>query len=216
MTESAVILGGGMTPEGRLTDLSKQRLNAGISLYKLSRIKRIVVLGGHKSTYFANAIEFDLPGSQIKARYLIEAGIPETAIDEISDGLDTIGEAIACRQNLPRYGITHFMLVTSELHMPRAQWIFSAVLGGAFGFESYPVPCGNILIEAEEEEYLAATKRYFNFGRNFDFNRPDWHGNNQPLYEEFARIHDVYHPPGHESRAYAAVSSEKPVSTGKG
>ena len=201
----AIILGGGITPDGQLTQLSIQRLDAGMDVYKDKTVDMLLVLGGFKSTYLPNSIEFKETAAQKRSTYLIAKGIPETSIIKVEAGRDTIGEALACRDFLEGTFLHHIILVTSDKHMPRAAWIFQYVLGENYFIQQHNVECGNILLEDEEKEYLQTTRDYLN-GKNMAVDTDTWHANNPELYALFKMIHDKYHPKGKESQAYFAVT----------
>lgn len=201
----AIILGGGVTPEGELTRLSRQRLDRGIELFQNSVVSKLVVLGEARSTYFENAIQFDVAGAERRANYLIDHGIPELAIQKIARGRDTIGEGLACRDFYRTQPEKNFLLVTSEIHMPRALWIFRNLFEKEFIIEPEGVRCGGILLQDEEKEYLEVTQSYFSKINPEHFTCDNWHEMNKQLYAIFKAIHDKYHPPGKESEAYYAV-----------
>lgn len=205
----AIILGGGITPDGQLTRLSKQRLDKGIELFQKGLTSKLVALGELRSTYFENAIQFDISGAERRAKYLMEHGIPESAIQKIEKGRDTIGEGLASRDFYRTQPEKNFLLVTSEKHMPRALWIFRCLFGGGYEIEPVGVDCGGILLSEEEKEYFDVTQDYFSKINPDNFACDNWHEMNKQLYTIFKIIHDKYHPFGKESEAYYAVRNSK-------
>lgn len=201
-----LVLGGGIFPDGTLTNLSKQRLDAAVVLHKKQAAPTITVLGSRKSTYLPNAIDFPEAGAVLRARYLEEQGIDPAHIQKIEDGKDTIGEVLACQQDFARHEIRHFILVTSTLHMKRAKWLFETILGADYTVVPHNVDCGGLLVAEEEADYLAATQNYFQFYPERIKNPLNWHAENPSLYQSFRDIHDRYHPPGKESEAYIGVN----------
>lgn len=201
----AIILGGGITLEGELTRLSRQRLDRGIALFHSGKISKLVVLGETRSTYFENAIRFDVPGAERRADYLTSHGVPQESIQKIEKGRDTIGEGLACRDFYRTQPEKSFLLVTSEIHMPRALWVFRCLFGEGYSIDPEGVDCKGILLKDEEVEYLEVTKNYFANENPDNFTCDDWHDKNKSLYSAFKLIHDKYHPLGKESEAYFAV-----------
>ena len=209
VAQTAVILGGGFFPDGTLTNLSRQRLDAGAQLFLSGQVLSLTVLGTSKSTYLPNALSYDRPGAEKRAEYLQGKGIPSASINKIIDGRDTIGEALACRKALPDLGISNFILVTSDIHMARAMWIFSTILSMDFVITPYGVPCGGLLLPDEEAVYLETTQNYFAARPGILENVDDWHNHHAQLYRLFKDIHDRFHPPGKESEAYCAVKKSE-------
>lgn len=208
LPDTILVLGGGIFPDGTLTNLSRQRLDKAVSLYQQGEALSITVLGARKSTYLPDAIEFPEAGAQLRARYLVAQGIPGDRIVRIEDGIDTIGEALACRDAFSVSHTHHFILVTSALHMKRAQWLFETLLGADYKVVPRGVDCGGLLSAAEEAEYLAATQSYFRTHPHKLARAHDWHTDNPALYRVFKNIHDGYHPLGRESEAYIGVRSD--------
>ena len=204
--QTFLVLGGGRFPDGTLTHLSTQRLDASVALYKERKAFSITVLGGGSSTYLPNAIQYSTSGAEERARYLSAKGIPASRIFKIENGKDTIGEAIACRDHMPSLGFSRFILVTSELHIPRSRWLFQTILGPGFHIDFFGVPCQGILIEEEEKSYLEATQHYFKENPDCLDDTRDWHNRQAALYKVFKKIHDKFHPPGKASEAYCAVT----------
>lgn len=202
---TAVVLGGGFFMDGTLTTLSRQRLDAAIALFRAEKIATITVLGERKSTYLSNAIEFEKTGAEKRADYLAQSGIPTDKIHQIPFGRDTIGEALAVKKHGE---FSKFLLITSDLHMPRAHWIFQTILGDSVKIEDYPVPCDGLLLMEEEQDYLAATRNYFATRPHILENTDNWHTLHSELYATFKTIHDKHHPKGKESQAYCAVRDE--------
>jgi uncharacterized SAM-binding protein YcdF (DUF218 family) len=213
MTEAQtiVVLGGGRFNDGSLTNLSLQRLDAAINLFNAGEAPTITVLGGSKSTYLPGALGFEKPGAEARADYLVAKGIPADRINQIPDGRDTIGEAITCRDHLPKFGVSSLILVTSTLHMPRSKWLFETILGSGYQIQTHGADCGGLLLADEETSYLRTTQEYFASHPGCLEKPGNWHESNPDLYTSFKAIHDRFHPPGKESEAYAGVVREQPT-----
>lgn len=205
MMDTILVLGGGFFPDGSLTNLSRQRLDAAAELFRQGAAPTVTVLGGVKSTYLPGAIAYDKAGADKRADYMEQLGVPRAQINIIRDGRDTIGEALACRRHFPSFGIHAFLLVTSALHMPRAAWLFSTILGPGYTITPHGVECGGLLLAGEEAAYLDFTRRYFGEHPGCLDVPEGWHDKHPALYAGFKAIHDRFHPPGRESEAYCAV-----------
>ena len=99
--------------------------------------------------------------------------------------------------------------------MPRALFIFQRIFGPNLhvdeGSGLGQVPTGDILLEDEEIHYLAAVQKVFATLPKVitdPANWKEWYTEHQDLYQEYQRIHDIYHPPGKESQAYVGVERQ--------
>lgn len=212
--DAGVILGGGRYSENNLTPLSKMRLDHGLELYKKGLIRKMILPGGKHTTASPKAIEFNKTTAQVRREYLLNKGSTDADIILAEDGRDTIYEAFAVRAKVRELGYKRLLLITSERHMERALYVFQRILDTGITIDNGSglgeVQTGDILLVEEESEYLSATRQVFS---SLPDNIPDpknwedWYEGHQSLYKEFTRIHDLYHPPGKESQAYAGVSS---------
>jgi len=208
--DAIVILGGGRDNTGELTPLSTQRLDAGYDLYKKGLAPRIFALGGHKTTYSPYAIAFDKTGAELRRDYLVRLGAPVDAVVMVKDGKDTIGEAFASRKAAGELDLHSLLVVTSDKHIERSLFVFKRIFGRGYKIEGSEVPSGDLLNDAEEKEYLAVLRHFFETLPE-DIPDPDpekWHEEHAELYRQYKEIHDRYHPPGKESQAYMGVKKE--------
>lgn len=188
--DAIIVLGGGRYNDGSLTELSKQRLDAGAELFKKGVAPKIFALGEKYSTYRPGAICFPQTGASLRSKYLREKGVPKNNIILLENGRDTINEALVCNEKCQELEYKKILVVTSDKHLPRALYIFKKVFGKGYSINGQGVPCGDLLIEEEEKEYLEAFKKYLF--------QPE-------LYKIYGQIHDKFHPSGQESQAYAGV-----------
>lgn len=123
--EAGIVLGGGMvTIDNDYNRLIFQentdRFLQALHLYKRGRIKKILLSGGAGSMVFRDFLEASL----IK-RYLIEIGVPDSAILVDSTSDNTHQNAVNCAEIIrkePQSG--RYLLITSSLHMKRAKACF--------------------------------------------------------------------------------------------
>lgn len=211
--QAGIILHGGRSDENTLTLLTTMRLDAGWDLYQKRIIQKIILPGGQYSTYDPKAIKFQKNTAQLRKEYLLSKGKIKNEDIILAEGRDTIWEAFGVRKKATELGLNNLLLITSEKHMPRALFIFTRILGNEFkiddGNGSGQVATGDILLEDEERDYLSLLKKVFHqlpevIPYPVDWN--DWYTKHQEdLYQEYKRIHDVYHPLGKESQAYVGV-----------
>lgn len=201
-------LGGGRNKDGSLTAMSMERLDMAAKLYLLRKSNKIISQGGKKSTYRPNAIEFSAPRAELAADYVMKKGVkPEDIIITSLECADTISEAIVTRNLLQEQKLSSVLVVTSELHLPRSLYLFKRILGSEFNIEGTSVPSRDLLIEAEEKEYLNLVREYFSIlpERIPEMDFDEWFINHKDLYLKYLTIHDKYHSNGRESQAYLAV-----------
>ena len=211
--EIGIVLGGGRTNSGVLTELSKQRLKKACELYEHGVIVKVAALGGHYSTYSPNAIFFERSGADIRKDYLHSHGVPFENIILVPNGRDTILEAFACREVIRKSEVKRILIVTSDKHMKRALFIFRRIFGENFTIKGEEVSCGDILDENEEKEYLNLVREFLD---NFSEEIPDpdlkiWIKNQKDYYHRHKKIHDKYHSKGKESQAYMGVRDENGI-----
>ncbi len=207
-----VILGGGRDKRGELTDLSRQRLDKGAALYRDNVAKKLLVMGGHYSAWSPKAIKFPQPTAELSKAYLTAKGVTDADIIVApEEARDTIGEAFLTRKVLRNAGLTRILLVTSDKHMKRALFIFQRILGNDMRIDTAEVPCGSLLHEAEEQQYLGAAVQLF---ASLPAVIPDppnwdaWYAHYGWLYEEYDRIRAQF-ATGHDpSQAYGAIHDE--------
>ncbi len=207
--DAIVVLGGGRTSESELTTLSTQRLLRGSELYKQGTAPKILVLGGHASTYSPHAISFKRPGAELRKDFLLQHSIRPQDIIVIPQGRDTIGEAFAVRERAKQLRLHRLLIVTSDKHCARALFVFKRILGSGFLIKTKSVPCGNLLSQKEENEYLTLLKSFF-ARLPKDLPAParweDWYHAHRGLYAAYAAIHAKYRKGGVETNeAYMGV-----------
>jgi uncharacterized SAM-binding protein YcdF (DUF218 family) len=205
--DAIIVLGGGRTNDGGLTELSRQRLDKGSELYKQGVAPKVFALGGPYSTYSPNAIRFDKTGADLRSEYLQSCGVSRNGIILIPDGRETMLEAFTSRTVVRDLGFKRIMLVTSDKHMERSLYIFRRIFGRNIEIDGSEVPCGDLLNEHEEKEYLAIVRAFLDAmpddipDPNFD----TWFEVHEGYYRQHKEIHDRYHPAGKKSQAYMGV-----------
>jgi uncharacterized SAM-binding protein YcdF (DUF218 family) len=122
--QAIVVLGGGAVTYDEagarlstLSDASALRALEGIRLYRLLNPNWMVVSGGPSGVRAE-------PESDVMRQALINLGIPPERILEESTSGNTYEQAINLRRLLGNQSIQRFVLVTSEVHMPRAMAVF--------------------------------------------------------------------------------------------
>lgn len=193
--DAIIVLGGGRDNEGNLTNLSKQRLDAGCDAYNEGLSRKIFALGGFMSTYSPNAIQFAKTGAELRSEYMIKRGVAPEDIIKVEGGRDTIGESFVSRDTAKKLGLKRLLLVTSDKHMERALYVFKRIFGPEYSIDSKEVPCGDMLNAEEEKEYLEVTRKLLE-SLPQEIPTPEswdaWKEEHKSLYDAFKQIHKKY------------------------
>lgn len=178
-------------------------------MYKEGLASKVFALGGVYGSYSPDAIKFDRSGAELRRDFLIERGVNSRDIVEVEDGRDTIWEAFVSREKARELGLTKLLIVTSDKHLERAKYIYVRIFGKDFVIEGVGVPCGDLLNEDEEREYLELVKDFF-LSLPEEIPMPaswdEWYETHIELYENYRHIHERYLKNGKEiNQAYMGV-----------
>lgn len=116
-TPVALVLGAGLTAAGTPSPYLARRLDAAVDLYARGAVRVVLVSGDHSTPYH------DEPSAMLS--YLVEHGVPETAVVRDHAGLDTHDSCVRARQV---FGVERAVVVTQDYHLRRA--LFSCTAAG--------------------------------------------------------------------------------------
>ena len=136
-----VVLGGGVSgprPPRRLDpdlNAAADRYWQAARLYRAGKAERVFLAGGETPMG---------DGSEAAAMrlFLLDLGVPATALRLEEGSVNTTGNARAIAALLAAEGVTEVLLVTSALHMPRARGQFAAA-----GLKVVPAPADFEVVE---------------------------------------------------------------------
>jgi uncharacterized SAM-binding protein YcdF (DUF218 family) len=114
--DAAVVLGAAVDPDGRPSQALLRRVAHGIALYHAGRVPRLVMSGGVVRRPPAEAL--------LMRDAALAAGLPAEAVLVETASVDTLGNALFCRELLAREGLGRVLLVTDRSHLPRALYTF--------------------------------------------------------------------------------------------
>jgi hypothetical protein len=189
----AVVLGGGRLPTGELTQLSKERLAAGVDALNRNEISSITIMGGHSSSWQSHALAFETSVAQLKYEYLRECGASDADILRIDeDTRDTIAEAFVFWKH--RSSVSSVAVISTTAHLPRATYFFQRIGGEGKHVVGIGVPdSAGVLHIGEEAEYLEATRRVLDVNPLPTYESWDqWKSSQADLYDQFAAIRTKY------------------------
>jgi uncharacterized SAM-binding protein YcdF (DUF218 family) len=129
--DAIVVLGGGILPDGSLTDESLRRTFQGFMLYKRGLAATIVLSGPARRGLRGMPID----EAATRAKMAVDIGIPVNAILEEAEVNTTRDEAVRIKELLGAAGRPAVLLVTESLHMRRAKLAFELA-----GFDVFPAP----------------------------------------------------------------------------
>ncbi|MCD6081735.1 YdcF family protein [candidate division WOR-3 bacterium] len=122
-----IVPGGGIDKYGRLKPTSLQRVDKAVELFKEGVTQYVIFSGAWSFMY-----TYKPPITEARAmqEYAITHGIPYDKILLDEEACDTIGNAYFPKVRIikPR-GWRNIMVVTSEFHLKRTQYVFEKVFG---------------------------------------------------------------------------------------
>jgi vancomycin permeability regulator SanA len=107
-TDYAIVFATTVNPDATLTDITKERIEAAVMLYKQSKVKRIFVSGDKRHNDEAQNI----------ADYAIRLGVSSRDIDVDDYGIDTFQTC----QHFSKIA-NQAILITQRFHLPRALFL---------------------------------------------------------------------------------------------
>lgn len=144
--EAIVVLGGAANaaswprPWIHLTEAGDRLLYAA-KLYREGKAPLLILCGGTVHSESA-------PEAASMAEVLEFVGVPDSAIVQEPESLNTYQNAVNLREILTKRGIHRVLLVTSAIHMPRAMLVFKHA-----GIDAFPAPTDFGVTEREEQEF---------------------------------------------------------------
>ena len=115
-----VILGSPNSEQGELYSVATSRCRLGLQEYKRRGGWEILLTGG----YGAHFNTTNQPHAEYLKRFLVGHGIPEKEFVEFAESANTLEDASLSRPIVQRYGVNQIVVITSDYHLDRAQYIF--------------------------------------------------------------------------------------------
>jgi len=145
--EAIILLGGSTrvpTPPRNTVEITESgdRVLYAAHLYKEGKAPVIIATGG-RITWLQNAP----PEADSMKNLLIEIGVPESAIIEETQALNTYENALYTKKILEKRGIKQSLLVTSASHMPRSLRVFQKQ-----GIDVIPAPTDFLVTQLDWEQ----------------------------------------------------------------
>lgn len=122
-----VVFGAKVLPNGRLSPVLRERVEAGIRLYRAGKVRKLLMTGDN------GRVEYD----EVTAmkRYAVERGVPAEDVVRDFAGFRTYDSCYRAREI---FGIRRAILVTQEYHLYRALYTARGLGIDAVGFAAEP------------------------------------------------------------------------------
>lgn len=115
-----VVLGAPNDENGVLSSIARERCEQALKEYQSHPGSKILPTGGWGAHFNTTS----RPHGHYVREYLKTRGIPDEAFVECAESSNTIEDATLCRPIIERHGFSHMILVTSDFHAARAQYLF--------------------------------------------------------------------------------------------
>lgn len=125
VTGLVVILGSPNDAAGRLSEMGLGRVELGHQTYRPLRDAgwRILSTGG----YGAHFNTTDRPHAYHAQQVLLAAGVPAADMLEFAESCNTVDDALKARPIVDKYAVDQLIVVSSDFHLDRVQFVFNAV-----------------------------------------------------------------------------------------
>lgn len=130
-----LVLGAGITKEGELTQIGRSRVEKAVSAYRSNQSSRILLSGR-----YSHGLSFIPPRTEAQAmkEYALNLGVQKEHIYLDEHSMDTLGGAYFSKQFFLKYNWKNILIITSNFHLARTQYLFKKVYGKEFNFEIVP------------------------------------------------------------------------------
>ncbi len=128
MKKLIIVLGSPNTEKGELLESALERCRTAFDQFSLHPDSCFLLTGGFGAHFNITS----LPHAYYVKKYLIELGIPENRFTEFAESQNTIEDAELSRPIAEKYGAEKLIIITSEFHHKRAEFLFRKV------FTDYP------------------------------------------------------------------------------
>jgi len=115
-----VVLGSPNDSEGNLSIIAIERCQQALTEYSQNPDAYILPTGGWGEHFNTT----DKPHGHYLRQYLTAHGVPERRILECAESKNTVQDAALAKPIVERHRITELIIVTSDFHVPRAQFLF--------------------------------------------------------------------------------------------
>lgn len=145
MKDAIIVLGRNIYPDGSLPPDAISRVKKAVELYKRHEAPIIIMSGKYSHR---TAQEPRVSEAYAMKEFAIDLGVPTSAIIEESHSTHTLANAYFTKKLICEpQGWTDLILVASDEHMPRAEFLFKKTFGDSYRFTA--VLSERVLTDAE-------------------------------------------------------------------
>jgi len=146
----AIVFGALVNPNGSLSPILKDRVNGAVELYKLGKVKKILMTGDNSTANYNEVVAMK--------DYATSAGVADVDISLDYAGFSTYDSCYRAKQI---FGVTKAVLVTQKYHAPRALYTcrtlgIDATAYAVADFDKYP----DLRVKYTVREWLADVKAW--------------------------------------------------------
>jgi uncharacterized SAM-binding protein YcdF (DUF218 family) len=154
-----VVLGSPNDDTGRICEMGQGRIALGLALYRERKAEgwKLLLTGG----FGAHFNTTPLPHAHYARALMLESGVPPDDVVELAESRNTVDDALAARPIVERHGVPQLLVVSSDFHLARVEFIFRRVFPDrALAFAGAPYlasrpPEEQARLEAHEARELA-------------------------------------------------------------
>jgi SanA protein len=128
----AIVLGARIYPNGTPSPMLADRLQTGVSLYKLGKVEKLLLSGDHGQTTYDEV--------NVMLEYVLERGVPEEDVFTDHAGFSTYDTMYRARDV---FKVTTALVVTQKFHLARAVYTARALGLDATGVQADIQPYGD-------------------------------------------------------------------------
>jgi uncharacterized SAM-binding protein YcdF (DUF218 family) len=120
-----VVLGSPNDEAGRLSEIGQGRNALGLDLYRHRRADgwKLLLTGGYGDHFNTTP----LPHAHYARALMLKKGVPADDIVELAESRNTVDDALTARPIVERHGAPRLLVVSSDFHLARVEFIFRRV-----------------------------------------------------------------------------------------
>lgn len=154
-----LVLGSPNDEAGLICAMGQGRIALGLALYRERAAAgwKLLLTGGYGAHFNTTA----LPHAHYARALMLENGVPPDDVVELAESRNTVDDALAARPIVERHGAPKLLVVSSDFHLPRVEFVFRRVFpdrtlafAGAPYLATRP-PDEQARLQAHEERELA-------------------------------------------------------------
>lgn len=120
-----IVLGSPNSDQGELSEMGRGRVERALQKYsELGPLGWKALLTGGFGEHFNSTA---LPNAHYAKQILVSSGVPEAAFVEFALSRNTVDDALQSRPIVEHHNPTELVVVTSDFHIPRVEFVFRSV-----------------------------------------------------------------------------------------